>query len=75
MAELFINLFFLLDHFKSCQSKKRKAPQRQESILSMLNKRKRSEQVTSREESASVAQQSIAGDSDVDISDTEDTTA
>lgn len=58
----------LLDHFKSCQSKAKKTPQRQQTLLGMFNqKRKLSEQGTSNEGSAQ-----LTVDSDVDVSDTED---
>lgn len=61
----------LLDHFKSCQSKAKKTPQRQQTLLGMFNrKRKLSEEGTSNEGSAQ-----LTVDSDVDVSDTEDTRA
>lgn len=61
----------LLDHFKSCQSKAKKTPQRQQTLLGMLNrKRKLSEEGTSNEGSAQ-----LTVDSDVDVSDTEETRA
>ena len=61
----------LLYHFKLCQSKAKKTPQRQQTLLGMLNrKRKLSEEGTSNEGSAQ-----LTVDSDVDVSDTEDTRA